>query len=47
MGPLSGERVAVLLWNRRHKRDVIKVDWKVLQLDNNRKYKVRDLWEVS
>lgn len=44
-GPLSDERMVVLLWNRRLEPDVIKAEWKDMGLDSSTSYEVRDLWE--
>eukprot|EP00250_Pteridium_aquilinum_P019042 c24269_g1_i1 orf=135-1352(+) len=44
-GPLSGNRIVVLLWNRRPKPSMVRAEWDDLVLDNETPVQVRDLWE--
>ncbi|KAA0067530.1 alpha-galactosidase 3 isoform X1 [Cucumis melo var. makuwa] len=43
-GPLSGSRLAVVLWNRCSVASTITTDWNVLGLKPNTSVSVRDLW---
>ncbi|KAH7365429.1 hypothetical protein KP509_18G028000 [Ceratopteris richardii] len=44
-GPLSGERLVVLFWNRGPTKDMIRVEWKELGLNINHAVSIHDLWE--
>ncbi|KAG6402048.1 hypothetical protein SASPL_138918 [Salvia splendens] len=44
-GPLSGQRLAVVLWNRGSKASSITVKWDVLGLESSISVSVRDLWK--
>ncbi|PWA59596.1 alpha-galactosidase 3 [Artemisia annua] len=44
-GPLSGNRFAVVLWNRCSEAGTIKVTWNTLGLDSSISVSVRDLWK--
>jgi Alpha galactosidase C-terminal beta sandwich domain len=46
-GPLSGKRVAVVLWNRCSEAINITADLELLGLGTSAQYSVRDLWSVS
>lgn len=46
-GPLSGQRLAVVLWNRGSKASSITVKWDVLGLESSISVSVRDLWKVG
>ncbi|KAK2982424.1 hypothetical protein RJ640_026267 [Escallonia rubra] len=44
-GPLSGNRLAVALWNRCSKAKTIKAAWDALGLESSTSVSVRDLWK--
>ncbi|XP_042013413.1 alpha-galactosidase 3-like [Salvia splendens] len=44
-GPLSGQRLTVVLWNRGSKASSITVKWDVLGLESSISVSVRDLWK--
>ncbi|KAL8552320.1 hypothetical protein ACS0TY_001135 [Phlomoides rotata] len=44
-GPLSGQRLGVVLWNRYSKAATITANWNVLGLDSTISVSVRDLWK--
>ncbi|PIN08188.1 Alpha-D-galactosidase (melibiase) [Handroanthus impetiginosus] len=44
-GPLSGQRLAVVLWNRGSKPATIVVGWAALGLQSSIRVSVRDLWK--
>ncbi|XP_050210786.1 alpha-galactosidase 3 [Mercurialis annua] len=44
-GPLSGHRLAVVLWNRCSKAAAITATWKKLGLESGTSVSVRDLWQ--
>lgn len=46
-GPLSGQRLAVVLWNRGSKAATLTVKWDVIGLESSISVSVRDLWKVS
>lgn len=46
-GPLSGQRLAVILWNRYSKPANITANWHVLGLDSSTSVSIKDLWKVS
>lgn len=46
-GPLSGQRLAVVLWNRGSKAASITVKWDALGLESSISVSIRDLWKVS
>jgi len=46
-GPLSGNRLAVALWNRCSKVATITASWQALGLESGVHVSVRDLWQVS
>lgn len=46
-GPLSGNRLAVVLWNRCEESANIIVKLPSIGLDGSSPYSVRDLWKVS
>lgn len=46
-GPLSGERVVVVLWNRSSFKASITVSWEDIGLSPSDHVSVRDLWAVS
>lgn len=46
-GPLSGQRLAVVLWNRGSKASTITVKWDVLGLESSISVSIKDLWKVS
>ncbi|GKE12983.1 alpha-galactosidase 3 [Tanacetum coccineum] len=45
-GPLSGNRFAVVLWNRCSEAGTIEVSWNTLGLESSIGVSVRDLWKV-
>jgi alpha-galactosidase len=45
-GPLSGNRLAVALWNRCSKATNITASWEALGLESGIHVSVRDLWQV-
>lgn len=45
-GPLSGKRVAVVLWNRGFWRANITANWSDIGLSPSTTVTARDLWEV-
>ncbi|EPS61200.1 glycosyl hydrolase family-like protein, partial [Genlisea aurea] len=44
-GPISGQRLAVLLWNRSAKTATITVQWSHLGLESSAAVSIRDLWK--
>ncbi|KAK6131844.1 hypothetical protein DH2020_034418 [Rehmannia glutinosa] len=46
-GPLSGQRLAVVLWNRGPKTAIITTKWDVLGLESSMSVSIKDLWKVS
>ncbi|RWV95761.1 hypothetical protein BHE74_00037754 [Ensete ventricosum] len=46
-GPLSGERVAVILWNRGSSPATITAEWSDIGLSSSTVVNARDLWAVS
>lgn len=46
-GPLSGNRLAVVLWNRGSSKDTITASWTDLGLKSSAVVDARDLWTVS
>lgn len=46
-GPLSGQRLAVVLWNRHSEAGNITANWNVLGLESSISVSVKDLWKVS
>ncbi|WOK98900.1 alpha-galactosidase [Canna indica] len=46
-GPLSSNRIAVVLWNRGSSQAIIKVEWSDLGLSPSTVLQVRDLWAHS
>ncbi|CAI9302578.1 unnamed protein product [Lactuca saligna] len=44
-GPLSGNRFAVVLWNRCSEGETIQVSWDTLGLDSSITLSIRDLWK--
>ncbi|KAK0592206.1 hypothetical protein LWI29_015155 [Acer saccharum] len=44
-GPLSGHRLAVVLWNRCSEAATITAGWEVLGLESSTSVSVRDLWQ--
>lgn len=46
-GPLSGERIVVVLWNRSSFKAAITVSWEDIGLSPSDHVSVRDLWAVS
>ncbi|KAL0402978.1 UNVERIFIED_CONTAM: Alpha-galactosidase 3 [Sesamum radiatum] len=44
-GPLSGRRLAVILWNRCSKTASITAKWSVLGLESSLSVSIRDLWK--
>lgn len=44
-GPLSGQRLAVILWNRYSKPANITANWHVLGLDSSTSVSIKDLWK--
>ncbi|KAH9702822.1 alpha-galactosidase 3 [Citrus sinensis] len=45
VGPLSGHRLVVALWNRCPKAETITAQWDALGLESSTKVSVRDLWQ--
>ncbi|CAN6453478.1 unnamed protein product [Victoria cruziana] len=43
-GPLSGRRIAVVLWNRSSSRALITVGWREIGISSYTRVAVRDLW---
>ncbi|CAN1769880.1 unnamed protein product [Linum perenne] len=46
-GPLSRDRVAIVMWNRGSSKATITVQWSDLELNTSAVVDVRDLWAVS
>lgn len=46
-GPLSGNRLAIALWNRCSKVATITASWASVGLESGIHVSVRDLWQVS
>lgn len=46
VGPLSGIRFSVVLWNRYTEPETIEVSWEDLGLDSKISFSIRDLWKV-
>ncbi|KAL3650338.1 Alpha-galactosidase 3 [Castilleja foliolosa] len=44
-GPLSEQRLAVVLWNRCSKTGTIRANWSVLGLESSTSVSIRDLWK--
>lgn len=44
-GPLSGQRMAVVLWNRGSKAATITAKWAVLGLESSIRVSIKDLWK--
>ncbi|XP_051138455.1 alpha-galactosidase 3-like [Andrographis paniculata] len=44
-GPLTGERMAVVLWNRCSKPATITAEWAVMGLEPSSHFSVKDLWK--
>ncbi|KAG8380962.1 hypothetical protein BUALT_Bualt06G0071000 [Buddleja alternifolia] len=44
-GPLSGQRLAVVIWNRSSKTSTITAKWATLGLESSTKVSIRDLWK--
>nr|KAJ0188033.1 hypothetical protein LSAT_V11C900481180 [Lactuca sativa] len=45
VGPLSGIRFSVVLWNRYTEPETIEVSWEDLGLDSKISFSIRDLWK--
>lgn len=45
-GPLSGNRIAVILWNRGFSKATITADWSDIGLKSSSVVDARDLWAV-
>ncbi|KAI5083021.1 hypothetical protein GOP47_0002764 [Adiantum capillus-veneris] len=44
-GPLSGNRMVVLLWNRGSKQNLIRAKWTDMGFSGSHVFEIRDLWE--